>query len=149
MVDPFGNRSYTAQAFAASEDALRSLYYSMLAKRYVQAAAPRQIFIPSDRFQARTEFWRKPDGVLFQVWNGICSFARRSRNKRIRRRALARCVCAPTSACGCTYVYAKFIREMKDLCSPVCNWVNGVQAGILCALQLLTVLQYTSLDGYA
>lgn len=51
-------------------------------------------------------------------------------------RARARCMC----------MYAKFIREMKDLRSRECNWMNGVQADIPCALQLLTVVQYTSLD---
>lgn len=33
----------------------------------------------------------------------------------------------------CTCVYAKFIREMKDLRGLECNWMNDVQAGISCA----------------
>lgn len=57
-----------------------------------------------------------------------------------------RAVYVRPSASACVYVYAKFIREMKDLRSPECNWMNDVQAGIPCALQLLTVVQYTSLD---
>lgn len=58
-----------------------------------------------------------------------------------RARACMLYVCA----CVCVYVYAKFIREMKDPRSQECNWMNGVQADIPCALQLLTV-HYTSLD---
>jgi len=65
----------------------------------LQAVAPREIFIPSDRFQARTEFWRKLDSVLFQVWNGIRSFAGKVEIKESGDVRL--CMCAQACVCVC------------------------------------------------